>query len=245
MWSGGRRDTGDHPNSRHALTRQATRRTVQGGRERRMAPRTSSLRQRHSRAALTAGAVLAALTSTGAALGAGGAPLPAPDAPPPTQSTREREGARGEDVDDHVEQHRRAGPRPRRARRRAPIRRSPRTTATRTAPAPGAGAHRSRGGDARPAGGVPTGRRPGPRRDDDTREPHHEARSPSPSRSRSPRQPPRLGRARHHPFCVPRTTSVVSDCRSRGSSRSRATSRRVRRCSSPRRCCSPHPEPAA
>ncbi len=59
-----------------------------GGRERRMAPRTSSLRQRHSRAALTAGVVLAALTSTGTALGAGGAPLPEPDAPLPTQSTR-------------------------------------------------------------------------------------------------------------------------------------------------------------
>ena len=58
-----------------------------GGRERRMAPRTSSLRQRQ-RAALTAGVVLAALTSTGAALGAGGAPLPAPDAPPPTESTQ-------------------------------------------------------------------------------------------------------------------------------------------------------------
>ena len=53
-----------------------------------MAPRTSSLRQRHSRAALTACVVLAALTSTGAALGAGGAPLPGPDDPPSTLSTR-------------------------------------------------------------------------------------------------------------------------------------------------------------
>ena len=52
-----------------------------------MAPRMASLRQRHTSAALTAYAVLAALVWAGAALGAGGAPLPAPDDPPSSQPT--------------------------------------------------------------------------------------------------------------------------------------------------------------
>ncbi len=52
-----------------------------------MAPRMASLRQRHTRAALTACTVLAALVWAGAALGAGGAPLPAPDDPPSSQPT--------------------------------------------------------------------------------------------------------------------------------------------------------------
>jgi len=53
-----------------------------------MSRRTSSLRQRHKSAAITAAAVLAALTWIGAALAASGAPLPEPDDPPPSQSTR-------------------------------------------------------------------------------------------------------------------------------------------------------------
>jgi hypothetical protein len=53
-----------------------------------MSRRTTSLRQRHPRAALAACASLAALLQTGVAFAAGGSPLPAPDAPPPGHALR-------------------------------------------------------------------------------------------------------------------------------------------------------------